>query len=102
MSRHRIGEPGVYRAILLPAFDLEREHAGRIVEQRPEDAVGEVTVVGLHLVAREVDGHRSQGRQLALEVGTVGGPRTVTDTWPSDPPAIASLVQLSQTRHQTA
>ena len=62
-----VGEPPVDALVGLPALGLERQLIELVVEQRPQDSIGESVVVALDLGGGELDRNRPQRRQAFVQ-----------------------------------
>jgi hypothetical protein len=66
--RHDIGETLVHLGVRLPVPDMERHLIQQIVEEGPENAVGEPLVVAADLLGGEGHRHQPHFGELAVEL----------------------------------
>ena len=92
----RFREGAVDGPVRLPALDLRREAIELVVEERPQDPVGEAVVVALDVGGVELDRDGTQGVEADPQLLALRLREAPRLTRPADPGAVAMLVPRAQ------
>ena len=93
---HDVGESLVHLHVRVPVADVERHLIEEVVEQRPEDPVGEPLVVAGDLIRGQRHRHQPHGGELLLQLGLLRGGQLLRRPGPSDPQPARLLVRPEQ------
>jgi hypothetical protein len=68
-----VGESLVHLNVGVPVAYVERHLIQEIMEEGPEDPIGEPLVVAGYLIGGEGNSHQPHGSKLFIQLGTLGG-----------------------------
>ena len=100
LLRHDVGESLVHLDVRFPVADVERHLIEQIVEEGPEDPVGEPLVVAGHLVGGQRNRHQPHGSELLIQLGLLGRCQLLGCARPSDPETTRLLVRPEEPGRQ--